>query len=146
MSISSKEKDTMLHDRVEHLVRQARLSTAIFTQYGQEQVDRIVKAMAIAAINNAQKLAMAAREETRMGVMEDKVLKNLVASEFHYHQIKNAKTVGVIREFPEDNMLEIAEPMGVILALSPVTNPTSTIIFKSIAAAKTRNSVIFSPH
>jgi acetaldehyde dehydrogenase/alcohol dehydrogenase len=105
-----------------------------------------VKAMAMAAIEYSSKLAWAAREETRMGVFEDKILKNLVASEFHYHQIKNAKTVGVIREYPEDNMLEIAEPMGVILALVPVTNPTSTVIFKSIAAAKTRNCVIFSPH
>jgi acetaldehyde dehydrogenase / alcohol dehydrogenase len=140
------DRDAGLRDRVEHLVRQARLSAAIFTQYSQEQVDRIVKAMAMAAIEHSSKLAWAAREETRMGVFEDKILKNLVASEFHYHQIKNAKTVGVIREYPEDNMLEIAEPMGVILALVPVTNPTSTVIFKSIAAAKTRNCVIFSPH
>jgi acetaldehyde dehydrogenase / alcohol dehydrogenase len=146
MSISTTDRDAGLRDRVEHLVRQARLSAAIFTQYSQEQVDRIVKAMAMAAIEYSSKLAWAAREETRMGVFEDKILKNLVASEFHYHQIKNAKTVGVIREYPEDNMLEIAEPMGVILALVPVTNPTSTVIFKSIAAAKTRNCVIFSPH
>jgi acetaldehyde dehydrogenase/alcohol dehydrogenase len=146
MSISTTDRDAGLRDRVEHLVRSARLSAAIFTQYSQEQVDRIVKAMSLAAIEASSKLAWAAREETRMGVFEDKILKNLVASEFHYHQIKNAKTVGVIREYPEDNMLEIAEPMGVILALVPVTNPTSTVIFKSIAAAKTRNSVIFSPH
>lgn len=146
MTTTIREKDSALKDRVESLVRQARLAAAVFTQYDQQKVDRIVKAMTLAAIDNAARLAMAAREETRMGVVEDKVLKNLVASEFHYHQIKNQRTVGVIKEFPEDNMVEIAEPIGVILALVPVTNPTSTVIFKSIAAAKTRNSIIFSPH
>ncbi|HEY9786670.1 MAG TPA: bifunctional acetaldehyde-CoA/alcohol dehydrogenase, partial [Candidatus Obscuribacterales bacterium] len=141
-----KDQDVGLMDRVNHLVRQARLAAAVFTQYSQEDVDRIVKAMTVAAIENVEKLARAACEETRMGLFEDKILKNFVASEFHYHQIKDKRTVGVIREFPEDNMVEIAEPVGVILALSPVTNPTSTVIFKSIAAAKTRNSIIFSPH
>ena len=146
MTSSVKEKEPGLNERVEHLVRQARLAAAVFTQYSQEQVDSIVKAMAVAAMANAHRLAQAAREETRMGVVEDKVLKNLVASEFLYNQIKDKRTVGIIREFPEDNMVEIAEPIGVILALAPVTNPTSTVIFKSLCAAKTRNSIIFSPH
>lgn len=135
-----------LMEHANHLVRQARLAAAIFTQYSQEQVDKIVKAMAVAALENISRLAEAAVEETRMGVIEDKVLKNFVASEFLYSQIKDKKTVGIIREHQEDNMVEIAEPMGVILALSPVTNPTSTVIFKSLCAAKTRNSIIFSPH
>jgi acetaldehyde dehydrogenase/alcohol dehydrogenase len=135
-----------INDSVNSLVRQARLAAAVFTQYSQAQVDAIVKAMTLAALDNAHKLAKAACEETRMGVMEDKVLKNLVASEFLYHQIRDKRTVGVIKEFPEDNMVEVAEPVGVILALSPVTNPTSTVIFKSLCAAKTRNSIIFSPH
>jgi acetaldehyde dehydrogenase/alcohol dehydrogenase len=146
MTSSTREKDQSLNERVEHLVRQARLSAAVFSQYSQEQVDKIVKAMALAAIDNATKMAMSAREETRMGLLEDKVLKNLVASEYLYSQIRNKKTVGIIKEFPEDNMVEIAEPIGVILALAPVTNPTSTVIFKSLCAAKTRNSIIFSPH
>lgn len=146
MSTTVKDQDKALLERANHLVRQARLAAAVWTQYSQEQVDAIVKAMTIAAIENAGDLAMAACEETRMGRLEDKILKNFVASEFHYHQIRDKKTVGIIREFPEENMYEVAEPMGVILALSPVTNPTSTVIFKSIAAAKTRNSVIFSPH
>ena len=102
--------------------------------------------MALAAMKNAQKLGFAAHEETRMGVPEDKLLKNMVASEFLYSQIYDKKSVGVIREFPEDNMVEVAEPIGVILALAPVTNPTSTVIFKSLCAAKTRNSIIFSAH
>ncbi len=146
MTSSIREKDQGTSERVENLVRQARLAAAVFTQYSQEQVDRIVKAMALAAMDNSARLAMAAREETRMGVLEDKLLKNFVASEFLYNQIKDKRTVGVIKEFPEDNMVEIAEPIGVILALAPVTNPTSTIIFKSLCAAKTRNSIIFSPH
>lgn len=146
MVVSVKSNDSAVDERANNLVRQARLAAAVFTQYSQEQVDKIVKAMTIAAIENAALLAYMAHEETRMGVTEDKILKNYVASEFFYNQIKHKKTVGVINELPESNMVEIAEPMGVILALAPVTNPTSTVIFKSIACAKTRNSVIFSPH
>lgn len=146
MTTSTKEQDVALNERVASLVRQARLAAAVFTQYTQEDVDRIVRAMTIAALEHLEELAIHAHEETHMGLIEDKVLKNFVASEFHYHQIKDKKTVGIIREFPEDNMVEVAEPVGVILALSPVTNPTSTVIFKSIAAAKTRNTIIFSPH
>ncbi len=146
MTTAVKDNDTSLMERVNHLTWQARLAAAVFSQYSQEDVDRIVKAMTAAAIENVEKLARAACDETRMGLFEDKMLKNFVASEFHYHQIKDKKTVGIIKEFLEDNMVEVAEPVGVILALSPVTNPTSTIIFKSLAAAKTRNSIIFSPH
>jgi acetaldehyde dehydrogenase / alcohol dehydrogenase len=146
MTQTIKDQDHALLERTNHLVRQARLAAAVWTQYSQEQVDHIVKAMTVAAIENVQKLAIAAHEETRMGMIEDKILKNFVASEFHYHQIKDQKTVGIIKEYPEDNIVEVAEPVGVILAITPVTNPTSTVIFKSMAAAKTRNSVIFSPH
>jgi acetaldehyde dehydrogenase/alcohol dehydrogenase len=141
-----KKDDDGLQQRVDQTVRQARLAAAVWTQYSQEQVDAIVKAMTLAALKNVQRLAIMAHEETRMGVVEDKVLKNIVASEYLYTQIKRKRTVGIIREFPEDNMVEVAEPMGVILALAPVTNPTSTVIFKSLCAAKTRNSIIFSPH
>ncbi len=146
MTITVTEHDLSLMDQVNSLARKARLAAAVFHQYSQEQVDNIVKAMTVAAINAAKDLAVHACEETKMGLVEDKIQKNLVASEFQFHQIRHKKTVGIIKEFPEDNMVEVAEPMGVILALSPVTNPTSTIIFKSIACAKTRNSIIFSPH
>ena len=140
------EHERSLTEHVEHLVRQARLAAAVFTQYSQQDVDKIVKAMTLAALEHVFTFAQKAHEETRMGQLEDKMLKDFVASEFLYNQIKDKRTVGIVREFPEDNMVEIAEPMGVILALSPVTNPTSTIIFKSLCAAKTRNSIIFSPH
>jgi len=79
-------------------------------------------------------------------VMEDKVLKNMVATEFVYNYIKDKRTVGVIREFPERNLVEIADPIGVIFSITPITNPTSTVLFKCIMAIKTRNAVIFSPH
>ena len=117
------DHERSLIEHVNHLVRTARLAAAVFTQYSQEDVDRIVKAMTLAALENVYTFAQMAHEETHMGQLEDKMLKDFVASEFLYNQIKNKRTVGVVREFPEDNMVEIAEPMGVILALSPVTKP-----------------------
>ncbi len=131
---------------LENLVHQARLASAVFTQYTQEDVDRIVKAMVLAGLAQAQYLARLAVEETRLGVMEDKVMKNMVATEFVYNYVRDKRTVGIIREFPERNLVEIAEPIGVILSLLPITNPTSTALFKCIMAIKTRNAAIFSPH
>ncbi|MFZ0797607.1 MAG: bifunctional acetaldehyde-CoA/alcohol dehydrogenase [Terriglobales bacterium] len=131
---------------LEKLVSQARTAAAVFTQFTQEEVDRIVKAMVLAGLEQAQPLAHLAVEETRLGVMEDKVLKNMVATEFVYNYIKDKRTVGVIREVPERNLEEVADPIGVIFSLTPITNPTSTVLFKCIMAAKTRNAVIFSPH
>ena len=131
---------------LESLVSQARSAAAVFTQYSQEDVDRIVKAMVLTGLEQAHHLASLAIEDTRIGVLEDKVLKNMVATEFVYNYIKDKRTVGVIREIPERNLVEIADPIGVIFALTPVTNPTSTVLFKCIMAIKTRNAVIFSPH
>ncbi len=131
---------------LESLVSQAKTAAAVFTQFSQEDVDRIVKPMVLAGLEHAQHLARLAVEETRLGVMEDKVIKNMVASEFVYNYIKDKRTVGVIREFPERNLAEIAEPIGVLFSLTPITNPTSTVLFKCILAIKTRNTVVFSPH
>ena len=131
---------------LEKLVHQARLASAVFTQFTQEDVDRIVKPMVLAGLAQAQYLARLAVEETRLGVLEDKVMKNMVATEFVYNYVRDKRTVGVIREFPERNLVEIAEPIGVILSLLPITNPTSTALFKCIMAIKTRNAAIFSPH
>ena len=141
--------ETLSTERIEYLERlvsQARTAAAVFTQYSQEDVDRIVKAMVLAGLEQAQYLARLAVEETRLGVMEDKFLKNMVATEFVYDYIKDKRTVGVIREIPERNLVEIADPIGVIFSLTPITNPTSTVLFKCIMAIKTRNAVIFSPH
>ena len=128
------------------LLRQAKHAAAVFTQYTQEDVDRIVKPMVVAGLEQAQYLARLAVEETRLGVMEDKALKNMVATEFVYNYVKDKRTVGAIREFPERGLVEVAEPIGIILSLTPITNPTSTVLFKCIMAIKTRNAAIFSPH
>ncbi len=131
---------------LERLVSQARTAAAVFTQFTQEDVDRIVKAMVLSGLEQATHLARLAVEETKLGVMEDKVLKNMVATEFVYNYVKDKRTVGIIREFPERNLVEMAEPIGVIFSLTPITNPTSTVLFKCVMAIKTRNAVIFSPH
>ena len=128
------------------LVSQARTRQPLFSQCTQEEVDRIVKPMVLAGLEQAQYLARLAIEETKLGVLEDKAIKNMVATEFVYNYVKDKRTVGVIREFPERSLVELAEPIGVILSLTPITNPTSTVLFKCIMAIKTRNAVIFSPH
>jgi acetaldehyde dehydrogenase/alcohol dehydrogenase len=128
------------------LVRRARAAAAVFHQFTQEDVDRIVKPMVLAGLEQAQYLARLAVEETKIGVMEDKAIKNMVATEFVYDYVKDKKTVGVIREYPERSLVEVAEPIGVIFSLTPITNPTSTVLFKCIMGIKTRNAVIFSPH
>src|ERR1022692_4503133 len=136
-------------DRIAYLdglVSQARTAAAVFTQYTQEDVDRIVKAMVLAGMAQAHNLARLAFEETKLGVLEDKIMKNMVATEFVYNYIRDKRTVGAIREFPEQGMVEIAEPMGVIFSLTPITNPTATVLFKCVMAIKTRNAVIFGPH
>jgi len=131
---------------LEGLVDKAQAAAAVFTQYTQEDVDRIVKAMVLAGLEQAQYLAKLAIEETRLGVLEDKAIKNMVATEFVYNYVKDKRTVGTIAEFPERGVVEVAEPIGVIFSLTPITNPTSTVLFKCIMAIKTRNAVIFSPH
>ena len=128
------------------LVHKARMAAAVFTQLSQEDVDRIVKPMVLAGMAQAQHLARMAVEETKLGVVEDKTIKNMVATEFVYNYVKDKPTVGVIREFPDRGIVEVAEPIGVILSMTPVTNPTSTVLFKCIMAIKTRNAAIFSPH
>jgi acetaldehyde dehydrogenase/alcohol dehydrogenase len=143
-NVSSLSEDRITY--LEQLVGQARTAAAVFTQCTQEDVDRIVKAMVLAGMEQAQHLARLAIEETKLGVVEDKAIKNMVATEFVYNYVKDKRTVGTIREFPERGLVEVAEPIGVILSLTPITNPTSTVLFKCIMAIKTRNSVIFSPH
>ena len=139
----------LTEDRIaylEGLVSQARTAAAAFRQYTQEDVDRMVKAMVLAGMEQARHLASLAVEETRLGVLEDKAIKNMVATEFVYNYIKDKRTVGTMREDPERGMAEVAEPIGVIFSITPITNPTSTVLFKCIMAIKTRNAVIFGPH
>ncbi len=118
----------------------------VFATYTQEQVDKIFLAASIAANQQRIHLAKLATKETGMGIVEDKVIKNHFASEYIYNAYKNTKTCGVIEEDPAFGITKIAEPLGVIAAVIPTTNPTSTAIFKTLLALKTRNGIIISPH
>ena len=118
----------------------------LFATYTQEQVDKIFKAAATAADKARIPLAKAAVEETGMGIVEDKVIKNHYAAEYIYNAYKNTKTCGVIEEDSVYGIKKIAEPIGLIAAVIPTTNPTSTAIFKTLIALKTRNAIIISPH
>lgn len=117
-----------------------------YATYTQEQVDKIFRAAAMAALDARIPLAKMATEESRMGVFEDKVIKNHLASEYVYNKYKNEKTCGVLETDDAFGITKVAEPIGVVAAVIPTTNPTSTAIFKSLISLKTRNGVIFSPH
>jgi acetaldehyde dehydrogenase/alcohol dehydrogenase len=138
--------DTGAIARWDAAVERARHAAAAFRAIGdQERVDRIVRAMALAGLEAAFDLAELALEETGFGVLEDKVVKNFVATEFLYDHLDGKRSVGVIERDPERAIEYVAEPIGVVLALLPITNPTSTALFKAIVAAKTRNAMIFRP-
>ena len=117
-----------------------------YSHFSQEQVDKIFKAAATAADKARIPLARMAIEETGMGVLEDKIIKNHFASEYIYNKHKNVKTCGIIKEDKANGTKIVAEPLGVLAGIVPTTNPTSTAIFKSLIALKTRNAIIFSPH
>ncbi|WP_284141407.1 MULTISPECIES: bifunctional acetaldehyde-CoA/alcohol dehydrogenase [unclassified Virgibacillus] len=115
-------------------------------QLDQETIDRIVKEMALAGLDQHMHLAKMAIEETGRGVFEDKVIKNIFATEYIYHNIKYNKTVGIIHENEQEGIVELAEPVGIICGITPVTNPTSTTMFKALISIKTRNPIIFAFH
>ncbi len=127
-------------------IERVRAAQKKFSTYSQEQVDKIFKAAAIAANKARLPLAKMAVEETGMGVVEDKVIKNNYAAEYIYNAYKNTKTVGIIERDETFGIMKVAEPLGVIAAIIPTTNPTSTAIFKTLIALKTRNGIIISPH
>ena len=125
--------------------RHAQQAAIEFRSFDQEAVDAVVWAMVVAGLEAATELAELAVEETGFGVLEDKVVKNYVATEFLYDYLKDKQTVGVIDTDPERDIEYVAEPIGVVLAITPITNPTSTVLFKAIVAAKTRNAIVFRP-
>ncbi len=133
-------------EALEATIARVKAAQRVFATYTQEQVDKIFKAAAIAANQARIPLAKMAVEETGMGVVEDKVIKNNYAAEYIYNAYKNTKTCGVIEEDKAYGIKKIAEPLGVIAAVIPTTNPTSTAIFKTMIALKTRNAIIISPH
>jgi len=133
-------------DALKEEIDRVKKAQAIYATYTQEQVDKIFLAAATAANKARVPLARAAVEETGMGILEDKVTKNHFASEYIYNAYRNTKTCGVIEENKAYGMRKIAEPLGLICAIIPTTNPTSTAIFKTLLALKTRNGIIISPH
>ena len=138
-----------LVDSVESLLEKldrVRRAQEKYASYTQEQVDRIFAAAALAANNQRIPLAKAAVAETGMGITEDKVIKNHYAAEYIYNAYKDTRTCGVIEEDPASGIRKIAEPVGVVAAVIPTTNPTSTAIFKTLLCLKTRNGIIISPH
>ena len=130
---------------IDEIIQNATMAAAEYSQLNQEQTDKIVKSVFEAAFNKRVMLAKMAQTETNIGIWEHKVLKNVVASQLVYEDIKNLKTVGIISEDDESGIVEIAQPMGTILAIIPVTNPTSTVIFKILISLKSRNPIIICP-
>ncbi|MCL2199589.1 MAG: bifunctional acetaldehyde-CoA/alcohol dehydrogenase [Defluviitaleaceae bacterium] len=133
-------------DALKSAMAEVRRAQKIYADFTQEKVDEIFRAAALAANHSRIPLAKLAVEETGMGVVEDKVIKNHYASEYIYNAYKNTKTCGVVEEDTQFGLRKIAEPMGVIAAVIPTTNPTSTAIFKGLLALKTRNGIVFAPH
>ncbi|HAN44098.1 MAG TPA: bifunctional acetaldehyde-CoA/alcohol dehydrogenase [Ruminococcaceae bacterium] len=131
---------------VDELVKKANIALAEYMKLEQEQVDGIVHAMALAGLDKHMYLAKLAVEETGRGVFEDKVIKNIFSTEYIWHSIKKEKTVGIVDENDIEGYVEVAEPVGVVAGVTPVTNPTSTTMFKSLITAKTRNPIIFAFH
>ncbi len=139
-NVESVQKD------IDKLVDNALKALEEYMSYTQEQVDEISKAMAVAGHKAQSHLAKFAVDETKRGVFEDKITKNIFATEYIYNSIKYEKTVGIITDNDEDDFMEVCEPVGVIAGVTPVTNPTSTTMFKSIISQKTRNPIIFAFH
>ena len=142
----TEEQKNHIKDMIDGLVARAKKASEEYLKLNQEQVDKIVKAMAMAGLEHHMELAKMAVEETKRGIYEDKITKNMFATEYIYHSIKYDKTVGIVSENEEEGYEEIAEPVGIIAGVTPVTNPTSTTMFKSIISAKTRNVIIFGFH
>ena len=140
------EEELKIKAMIDDLVEKAKIASKEYLKLDQDQVNNIIKKMSMAGLDNHMQLAKMAVEETGRGIYEDKIIKNMFATEYVYHSIKYAKTVGVVNENEEEGYEEIAEPIGIIAGVTPVTNPTSTAMFKSLIAAKTRNVIIFGFH
>ncbi len=144
--LTEEEKKQNAQKLVDDIITKSEAAFEQLRYYSQEQVDKICQAMALAAEEHHMDLAIDAAEETGRGVAEDKAIKNIYASEYIWNNIRHDKTVGIIEDNDENQTITIADPLGIIAGIVPVTNPTSTTIFKSIISAKTRNTIIFSFH
>lgn len=133
-------------EHIDQLVARAKKAQAAFMDMTQEQIDTLVQQMALAGLDKHMHLAKMAVEETGRGVYEDKITKNIFATEYIFNSIKYEKTVGVIEDNPNGAYMKIAEPVGIVMGITPVTNPTSTTMFKALISIKTRNPIIFGFH
>ncbi len=140
------DKDLRSIQEVRNLIAAAKRAQAEFAGFSQEQVDAVCRSMAEAGAANAERLAKMAVEETGFGKWQDKVLKNLLGSTMTWESAKNLKTIGILREDREKRVLEVGAPMGVVAALIPSTNPTSTVMYKCIISLKAGNAIVISPH
>ena len=140
------DRDLQSIQEVRDLVAKAKAAQAELAEFSQEKIDRICEAIAEAGAKNAERLAKMASEETGFGIWQDKILKNILGSTLTWNAIKDIKTVGIIREDKEKHLMEVAVPMGVVAALIPSTNPTSTVLYKSMISIKAGNSIVISPH
>lgn len=143
---ATKKEQIDVQAMIDSYVVQAHVALDKMANFSQEQVDKICEAIAKVGEQNSYLLAKMAVEETGRGIVEDKTIKNMFASENIWNSLRHEKTVGIISEDPERQLIKIAEPVGVIAGVTPVTNPTSTVIFKSMIALKTRNTIIFGFH
>ncbi|MGX6443207.1 bifunctional acetaldehyde-CoA/alcohol dehydrogenase [Neobacillus sp. K501] len=146
MAVDVKEVKNTVSETIDCLVENGLKALKEFKGFDQEQIDVIVKEMALAGLDQHMPLAKLAVEETGRGVYEDKIIKNMFATEYVYHNIKYNKTVGIVNENEHEGIIEIAEPVGVVAGVTPVTNPTSTTMFKALISIKTRNPIIFAFH
>lgn len=140
------DKDLRSIQEVRNMIAKAETAEREFANFSQEQVDKVCAAIAKACADNAERLAKMAVEETGFGIWQDKVLKNLLGSTITYDYIRPMKTVGIIRQDEEKKIWEVAVPMGIVAALIPSTNPTSTVMYKTLIALKAGNAIIHSPH
>ena len=131
---------------VRDLARKGKIAANQLAHYDEEQIDRILRNMVKVAEENAQVLASMAVEETGFGKVCDKVYKNHIASALLYEEIRDKKTIGVIDADEKNQVISIAEPVGLLMGIVPSTNPTSTVIYKAMIALKARNAIVFSPH
>lgn len=140
------DKNVSIKEEIDRLVDNAEEALKSFVDLDQQQVDKIVHAMALAGLEKHRELAKMAHEETQRGVYEDKIIKNIFSTEYIWNSIKDEKTVGVVEDNEMEGYVEVAEPVGIVAGVTPVTNPTSTTMFKSLICTKARNPIIFGFH
>nr|WP_188204770.1 bifunctional acetaldehyde-CoA/alcohol dehydrogenase [Desemzia incerta] len=141
-----KKSEVTVEEMIQKYTNKAKHALVELEDFNQEQIDHIVHQMALAGLNDHMRLAKMAVEETKRGIYEDKCVKNMFATESIWHDIKNDKTVGIIQDDEQAGVMTIASPVGVVCGVTPVTNPTSTTMFKALIAVKTRNPIIFAFH